>query len=211
MALHAWRYGSNCWEVAPVYGAAEELARRIGTAPIVAQVLANRGITDPQACKTFLNPKLTDLHSPDSLPGCPQAARRIAAAVARKARIVLYGDYDVDGMAGVAILHSLLRMVGGNVRFYVPHRLEEGYGVNAEAVAKLVGEGMDLLITIDCGIAAHEPLAAARAAGVEVIVTDHHSPDHQLPPADAIVHPAVPPGKYPNADLSGAGVAFKLA
>ena len=124
---------------------------------------------------------------------------------------MLYGDYDVDGMAGVAILHSLLRMVGAAVRFYVPHRLEEGYGVNAEAVAKLVDEGMDLLVTVDCGISAHEPLAAARAAGAEVIVTDHHSPDPKLPPADAIVHPALPPGKYPNADLSGAGVAFKLA
>jgi single-stranded-DNA-specific exonuclease len=211
MPLHAWRYGRSCWEVAPVYAGAEELARRIGTAPIVAQVLANRGITDVEAGKTFLNPKLTDLHAPELLPGCVEAARRIAAAVARKARIVLYGDYDVDGMAGVAILHSLLRMVGAEVRFYVPHRLEEGYGVNAEAIAKLVDEGLDLLITIDCGIGAHEPLAAARAAGVEVIVTDHHSPDRQLPPANVIVHPTVPPGEYPNADLAGAGVAFKLA
>ena len=211
MAAHAWRYGPGRWEVAPVYGAAEELARRIGTAPIVAQVLANRGITDPAAGKAFLNPKLSDLHSPELLGGCVEAARRIAAAVARKARIVLYGDYDVDGMAGVAILHSLLHLVGADVRFYVPHRLEEGYGVNAEAVAKLIGEGVDLLITIDCGISAHEPLAAAKAAGVEVIVTDHHSPDRQLPPADVIVHPAIPAGQYPNADLSGAGVAFKLA
>ncbi len=211
MAAHAWRYGRRCWEVAPVYPAAEELARRIGTAPIVAQVLANRGITDAEAGKAFLNPKLTDLHPPELLGGCVEAARRIAAAVGRKARIVLYGDYDVDGMAGVAILHSLLRMVGADVRFYVPHRLEEGYGVNGEAVAKLIDEGLDLLITIDCGIGAHEPLAAARAAGVEVIVTDHHSPDRQLPPAEVVVHPAVPPGQYPNAELSGAGVAFKLA
>ena len=211
MAAQAWRYGSSRWEVAPVYPAAEELARRVGTAPIVAQVLANRGITEPAAAKAFLNPKLSDLHAPELLGGCVEAARWIAAAVARKARIVLYGDYDVDGMAGVAILHSLLRMVGADVRFYVPHRLEEGYGVNAEAIAKLVDEGMDLLVTIDCGISADEPLAAAKAAGVEVIVTDHHSPDHQLPPADVIVHPVLPPGQYPNADLSGAGVAFKLA
>jgi single-stranded-DNA-specific exonuclease len=183
----------------------------MGTAKIVAQVLANRGITDPAAGKAFLNPKLADLHNPELLGGCVEAARRIAAAVARRARIVLYGDYDVDGMAGVAILHSLLRMVGANVRYYVPHRLEEGYGVNDEAVAKLVREGMDLLITVDCGISAHGPLEAARAAGVEVILTDHHSPDEVLPPAHVIVHPAIPAGQYPNADLSGAGVAFKLA
>ena len=211
MAVHAWRYGAARWEVAPPYAAAEDLARQIGTAPLVAQVLANRGITDPAAGKAFLNPKLSDLHNPELLGGCVEAAKRLAAAVARKARIVLYGDYDVDGMAGVAILHSILRLVGDDVHTYVPHRLEEGYGVNAEAVAKLIGEGMNVLVTVDCGISAHGPLAAARAAGVEIIITDHHSPDAQLPPADVIVHPAIPPGRYPNADLAGAGVAFKLA
>jgi len=211
MAGHAWRYGSDRWEVASAYQGAADLARRIGTAPIVAQVLANRGITDAAAGKAFLDPKLTDLHSPEMLGGCVEAARRIAAAVARRARIVIYGDYDVDGMAGVAILHSILRLVGANVRFYVPHRLEEGYGVNAEAVGKLAEEGTDLLITVDCGISARGPLAAAKAAGMEVIVTDHHSPDEQLPPADVIVHPAIPQGQYPNPQLSGAGAAYKLA
>ncbi len=211
MVSHSWRYGVERWEVAPVYDGAAELARRVGTAPIVAQVLANRGITDPEAGKAFLNPKLSDLHPPEMLSGCVEAARRVAAAVARKARIVIYGDYDVDGMAGVAILHSILRLVDADVRFYVPHRLEEGYGVNAEAIAKLAEEGTELLITVDCGISANEPLAAAKAAGMEVIVTDHHSPGEQLPPADVIVHPAVPSGEYPNPYLAGAGVAYKLA
>ena len=207
----AWRPHQRQWEVAPVYEGAGELARRIGTAPLVAQLLYNRGVADAPAGKAFLNPRLSDLHPPELLGGCVSAARRVANAVTRKKHIVIYGDYDVDGITGVAILHAALRLIGAHVSYYVPHRLEEGYGVNGQAIAKLAGQGAGLLITVDCGISAYEPLAAARAAGLEVIVTDHHSPSQQLPPADAIVHPALPPGAYPNPHLSGAGVALKLA
>jgi single-stranded-DNA-specific exonuclease len=211
MASRAWRPRQRSWEIAPAYQGAGELARRIGTAPLVAQILYNRGIADASAGKAFLNPRLSDLHPPEFLGGCVEAARRIANAVAQKRHIVIYGDYDVDGITGVAILHAALRLVAAEVSYYVPHRLEEGYGVNGQAVAKLARQGAEVLVTVDCGISANEPLAAARAAGLEVIVTDHHSPPEQLPPADVIVHPCLPPGAYPNPDLSGAGVALKLA
>ena len=211
MASRAWRPNALRWVVAPPFQDAEDLARRLGTAPLVAQALANRGMTDAESARSFLNPKLTDLHDPTLLGGVEAAAERIARAVAAGERIVIYGDYDVDGMTGVAILHECLRMLGLAAGFYVPHRLEEGYGVNAEAVGKIVADGADLIVTVDCGISAAEPLAAATRAGVDVIVTDHHSPPEVLPDAAAIVHPRIPGSAYPNADLSGAGVAFKLA
>jgi len=198
------------WEIAPPYPARDDLARRLGTAPLIAQILHNRGLDDPKAGRGFLEPKLTDLHDPADLPGCKQAACVIARAIAAKKRIVIYGDYDVDGIAAVAILHALFRLLGADVDYYVPHRLEEGYGVNRQAVAQLAARGAQLLITVDCGIAAAEPLAQAIEAGMEVVVTDHHGLGESLPPAAAVVHPAIG-NEYPNPHLAGAGVAFKLA
>ncbi len=211
--MGAWRPSYWRWQIAEPFGGIEALAGELNTTPLVAQILYNRGIADAQAAKAFLNPKLSDLHDPADLPGALPAAERIAQAVAGGHKIVIYGDYDVDGMTGVAILHSILRMVGAEVAYYVPHRLDEGYGVNSEAVGKLIGEGMRLLITVDCGISAVEPVAEATAAGVDVIVTDHHTPGDRLPDALAIVHPAIagPEPQYPNAKLAGAGIAFKLA
>jgi single-stranded-DNA-specific exonuclease len=213
MASRAWKPGRQRWEIAPTFDAAADLARKIGSAPLVAQVLHNRGIDSPAAAKAFLNPKLTDLHDPSLLDGAELAARRIAQAVRDGRKIVLYGDYDVDGITGLAILYAVLQLVGikpGCLDFYVPHRLEEGYGVNLEAVRKVVADGANLLVTVDCGISAAEPLAEASAAGVDVIVTDHHTPPEVLP-AGTIVHPSLPGSAYPNPDLSGSGVAFKLA
>jgi len=210
MAARAWRPKSRRWDVAPPIEGTEQLGRRLRIAPLVVQVLHNRGI-DEAAARAFLNPKLTDLHPPELLPGTETAARRIARAAADGERIVIYGDYDVDGITAVAILHATLRMIGAKVDYYIPHRLEEGYGVNAEAVRKIIADGAKLLITVDCGISATGPLGEARAAGLDVIVTDHHSPPDRLPEVLAIVHPALPGHIYPNPDLSGAGVAFKLA
>lgn len=211
MASRAWTPRSLVWDVAAPLAGAGELARRLRTSPLVAQVLANRGATDPAAAEAMLNPKLTDLHDPSLLCGCEAAAERLARAVADKEKIVIYGDYDVDGMTAVAILHACLRLLGAGAEFYVPHRLDEGYGVNVEAVRKIVADGAKLIVTVDCGISAAEPLAEAVAAGVDVIVTDHHTPPSQLPAVTAVVHPNLPGGQYPNADLAGAGVAFKLA
>ncbi|HUS90812.1 MAG TPA: single-stranded-DNA-specific exonuclease RecJ [Phycisphaerae bacterium] len=211
MASRAWTPGALRWVLAPPFDGAEAMARRLGVAPLVAQVLANRGLTDVEAAKAFLAPKLSDLHDPLLLPGVVPAAERIARAVAAGERIVIYGDYDVDGMTAVAILHACLRMLGARAEFYVPHRLDEGYGVNTEAVRKIVADGAELIVTVDCGISAAGPLRQATDAGVDVIVTDHHSPPEVLPDVVAVVHPRVPGSEYPNADLSGAGVAFKLA
>jgi single-stranded-DNA-specific exonuclease len=199
------------WIVEPRFAGAELLARRLGTSPLVAQLLHNRGVGEVEPGEAFLNPSLSQLHDPSLLIGADRAARRIAKAVANDEPIVLYGDYDVDGITGVAILHACLRMVGARVSHYVPHRLEEGYGLNSEAVAKLIADGMKLLVTVDCGVTAVEPVAQAKAAGVEVIITDHHTLGPELPDAMAIVHPDLPGQDYPNPHLAGAGVAFKLA
>jgi single-stranded-DNA-specific exonuclease len=209
MRSRAWTPGERRWEVAPPFEAAGEWARQLGTGPLVAQVLHNRGAATLDAARAFLNPKLTDLHDPALLSGSADAARRIARAAAAKEKIVLYGDYDVDGITGLAILHGCLKLLGCESEFYVPHRQDEGYGVNAPAVRKIVEGGAKLLVTVDCGISDGEALAEAARAGVDVIVTDHHGLPAQLPAAAAIVHPAL--GGYPNPDLCGAGVAFKLA
>ena len=211
MASSAWRPGSRNWQVAPPFDGAEDLARRLGTAPLVAQVLANRDMAELEAAKAFMNPSLKDLHDPLLLGGARQAATCIAKAVADKKRIVIYGDYDVDGITGVAILHACLRMVGAEAGFYVPHRLEEGYGVNTEAVGKIADAGAAMLITVDCGISAIGPLAEARDRGLQVVVTDHHGLGDELPEAEAIVHPRLGGSEYPNPNLSGSGVAFKVA
>lgn len=197
------------WQVAPPFAGAQDLARQIGTSPLVAGILHNRGIDDPSAAKAFLSPKLTDLHDPSLLCGADEAARRIASAIAAKKKIVIYGDYDVDGITAVAIMDACLKMLGATADFYVPHRLDEGYGVNEQALSKIIADGADMIITVDCGISDRRAIAKATAAGVEVIVTDHHSLPAELPENCPIVHPAV--GGYPNADLSGSGVAFKLA
>jgi len=211
MASSAWRPGSRNWRLAPRFQSAADLARKLGTAPIVAQVLANRGVSDFGDAKAFMNPSLNDLHDPLSLGGAQQASACIARAIEDGKRIVIYGDYDVDGITGVAILHACLKMVGAKASFYVPHRLEEGYGVNAEAVGKIADSGAELLVTVDCGISAVGPLAEARKRGMQVVVTDHHDFGDELPAADAIVHPRLARSAYPNPDLSGSGVAFKVA
>ena len=198
------------WIIPAVSPDSAVAARRWGVEPIVAQLLLNRGVLPGQPCKAFLSPVLKDLHPPALLPGTAKAAEMIVDAVRSRAPIVLYGDYDVDGTTGVAILWHLLQAAGADVRFYVPHRLEEGYGLSLEATKRLIGEGAGLIVTIDCGITAVDVADAVRATDVSLIITDHHAPHEALPRADAIVHPTVG-GSYPNPHLCGAGVAFKLA
>lgn len=155
-------------------------------------------------------PEFKALLPPDALPGAVDAARRLAAAVRDKRRIVIYGDYDVDGVAATTILWHALQLAGANVTFYIPSRLEEGYGVNVEAVEKIAADGAQLLITVDCGITAVDEARRARQLGLELIITDHHQPRAELPEADVTVHPTAC-GACANPDLSGAGVALKIA
>lgn len=211
---NAWKRPGFRWEVAAAWEGAEELARRLKASPLIAQVLHNRGLDDFDSVRRFLSPRLTDLHPPELLAGVDVAAERLRRAVRDKEKICIYGDYDVDGMTGVAILYRCLAMHAADVDYYVPHRLEEGYGVNVEAVERIAADGTKLLVTVDCGISAVEPLARGRRLGMDVIVTDHHEPGQALPEVLAAVHPALQSGDspaYPNRDLSGAGVAFKLA
>jgi len=211
MTPRAGHLKTSRWEVAPADPQAEALARPLGGSRLLGQVLANRGLTDAQQAIGFLEARLADLHDPAMLPNCDDAARKIVAAVRAKKRIVIYGDYDVDGMTATAILQAALKLAGANVDFYVPHRLEEGYGVNAAAIEKLIAEGAEMIITVDCGVSDHESLARACAAGIEVIVTDHHAILADPPEVSAVVHPALPGTNYPCNYLCGAGVAFKLA
>ncbi len=198
------------WIIPPPAIQCDSLAREWRVPPVVAQLLINRGFSSDQPCNGFLAPQLRDLHAPESLPGVAEASRRIADAVRAKRRIVLYGDYDVDGTTGVAILWHVLRLAGGDVSFYVPHRIDEGYGLNLDAVTALANEGAELIVSVDCGITACDIADSLTDRGVGLIITDHHTPHERIPRAAAIVHPSVG-GSYPNPGLSGAGVAFKLA
>jgi len=186
------------------------LQRAAGIPAVVAELLVCRGVTDPAVAKDFLDPKLSALRDPELLPGCSHAAELIHAAIAARRRIVVYGDYDVDGMTGTAILWLCLRLLGAEVAYYIPHRVDEGYGLNAEAVRSLAGDKAELIVTVDCGIGSLAEADLARELGVELIVTDHHEPGERLPAA-AIVHPRLPGGGYPFGGLSGSGVALKLA
>jgi len=199
------------WQIEPDWPGRGELARRLRVSPIVAQLLHQRNVDDPEAAGKFLQPSLNDLADPASMPGATAAAERIARGVRDHERIVIYGDYDVDGLTGAAILWHCLQLAGAQVDFYVPHRLEEGYGLNSQAISNLIEEGAKLIISVDCGISAVEPAKVAAAAGVDLIITDHHRIDSDLPACHSIVHPALPGSCYPYQELSGAGVAFKLA
>ncbi|OHB73026.1 MAG: single-stranded-DNA-specific exonuclease RecJ [Planctomycetes bacterium RBG_13_63_9] len=187
------------------------LGRSAGIPAVVAQLLICRGITDPEPARVFLHPKLSALRDPEELPGCNQAAEIIHRAIRGGKRIAVYGDYDVDGMTGTALLWLCLKLLGADASYYVPHRVDEGYGLNCEAIRSLAGEGARLIVTVDCGIASLEQAHSAHHLGVELVITDHHQPGPQLPQAAAIVHPGLPGGDYPFAGLSGSGVALKVA
>jgi single-stranded-DNA-specific exonuclease len=187
------------------------LERSASVPAVVAQLLLCRGINDPLSARNFLEARLSSLRDPEELPGITQAADRLTAAIGESRPIVVYGDYDVDGMSGTAILYRGLRMLGAQVSYYVPNRLEEGYGLNREALATLAAQGARVVVTVDCGAASVAEAGCARELGLELIVTDHHHFGESLPAADCIVHPALPGTAYPFAGLCGAGVAFKLA
>jgi single-stranded-DNA-specific exonuclease len=186
------------------------LAKSLRVSPLLAQVLINRGITDTSTASVFLRPKLTDLIDPSEMPGIAPAVQRLKQVIANKEKVTLYGDYDVDGITGVAILWQLLRLLGADVDYYIPHRVDEGYGLNVEAVESLARSGSRLLVTVDCGVTAFDAAERAGQLGLDLIITDHHQPDTRLPKAVAVVHPALDES-YANQDSAGAMVAFKLA
>ncbi len=198
------------WVVPPADERTEPLAKSLRVSPLIAQILINRGVTEPREGSTFLQPKLTELIRPAQMPGIAPAVARVKEAIEKKEKITIYGDYDVDGITAVSILWELLTLLGAQVDYYIPHRIDEGYGLNDDAVRSLAQAGTRLLITVDCGISALGAAELARQLGLDLIVTDHHQPGSELPPAMAILHPALEPS-YPNQDSAGALVAYKLA
>jgi single-stranded-DNA-specific exonuclease len=200
------------WRLLPHdHEAVGRLASSLRLSPIVAQLLLNRGLAAPDQARRFLDAPLNALHPPEQLPGVAEAARRILAAVEQGRKVCVYGDYDVDGVSGSAILLQALRLLDAQVDLYVPHRLEEGYGLNRDALKQIADSKASLVVTVDCGIASHAEAEEARKLGLELIVTDHHEMKETLPPADVLVHPRLPGASYPFGYLSGSAVAFKLA
>jgi single-stranded-DNA-specific exonuclease len=196
--------------------AAERLAAAAKVSPVVAQLLLNREIVEPGAARRFLDSHLSGLYPPLALPGVADAAKRLAQAVVEKRKICVYGDYDADGVTGTVILLSLLNYLGAEVEYHTPQRLSEGYGLSIQRLKEVSRAGVSLVVSVDCGIASLAEAEIARELGLELIITDHHEmkvglDGPLLPAASCIVHPRLPGSSYPFCDLSGAGVALKLA
>ena len=199
------------WEIAPAHPRVEEkLAAALQIRPLAARLLANRGISTIEAAREFLAPSLQRLHDPFLMRGMSEAVDRLIHGLRSQESIVIYGDYDVDGITATAVLSWFFREIGVPIPYYLPHRMREGYGLNAEAVRKLADQGTRILITVDCGITGHEEVQLARRLGMDVIVTDHHQVPPMLPDAVAVLNPHQPECAYPAKELSGVGVAFKL-
>lgn len=200
------------WNVRPSDHARIELLSQTARIPsVVARLLISRGIEQSEDVRRFLDSKLSDLRDPEDLPGVRDAVLVIVAAIKERTPTVIYGDYDADGMTSSAILFSCLKLLGADVSYFVPNRLEDGYGLNPESLRRLARRGKRLVITVDCGIGSIAEAQLCRELGMRLVITDHHRIDGPLPQADAIVHPAHPAADYPFAGLCGAGIAFKLA
>ena len=186
------------------------LVRELRLPEPLCRLLALRGHGDPIAAKAFLRPTLDALHDPGTLAGIDAALDRIRFAIDHGETILVHGDYDVDGICATALYTRLLRRMGARVAPFVPHRVRDGYDLGPAGIRRAAGADARLILTADCGIVAHEAVREARKAGIDVVVTDHHTPDHGLPEAHAVVNPRRPDCRYPNKALAGTGVAFKV-
>ncbi|RJX26045.1 MAG: single-stranded-DNA-specific exonuclease RecJ [Dethiobacter sp.] len=186
------------------------LAKELNIPLPVAQVLLNRGISSVEEGEVFLKPSLSRLHSPFSMKDMDRAVEVLFHSIHTGRRIAVYGDYDVDGITSTALLFSLLQQLGGEVTFYIPSRLQEGYGLNSGAIDYLKSQGVGTIVTVDCGISNAGEAAYARELGMEIVITDHHQPPEVLPDAAAVINPLRTDCSYPFKDLCGAGIAFKL-
>jgi single-stranded-DNA-specific exonuclease len=189
---------------------ARAFARTLDTTPLVGQILLNRGFVDTDEAAQFLKCHLGDLTDPYLLNDMEKAVDRIALALERKEKILIYGDYDVDGVTATSLLLLFLRDLGHSAYYYIPNRVEEGYGVNRESIRKFMDKGITLVVTVDCGISSIEGIKYARSLGMDVIVTDHHEPPPVLPEAEATINPLLKDCPFPYKSLSGVGVAFYL-
>ncbi|AMY10299.1 Single-stranded-DNA-specific exonuclease RecJ [Luteitalea pratensis] len=190
--------------------AAQSLAAALDVSPVVARLLCHRGHGDPESAHRFLYPQLSQLHDPYGLTDMRAAVDRLCAALARKERIAIHGDYDVDGVTSTVILRRALELLGGDVTHFIPERLRDGYGLQVPAVERLHADGVRVIVSVDCGIRSGEAARRARELGVDLIITDHHEPEAVLPSALAVINPKRPDCTYPDKNLAGVGVAFKV-
>jgi single-stranded-DNA-specific exonuclease len=191
---------------------ARSLASNLGLTLPATRVLLHRGYGDTVSAGRYLQPSLEDLHDPYLMLGMDRAAARLKRAVKNNEQVLLYGDYDVDGTTAVVVLAKAIELAGGReAAFHIPHRLHDGYGMQPQVIEKAASDGVRLIVTVDTGIRAAEAVCLAGRLGLDVIVTDHHLPDTALPPALAVLNPKQPGCAYPNRNLCGVGVAFKLA
>jgi len=190
--------------------AAGALADTLNVPPLVARLLCQRGLGDPEVAARFLDPRLEHLHDPMRLADMRPAVDRILAAIARRERIAIHGDYDVDGITSTVILRRALELLGADVVHFIPERLTDGYGLQPAAIERLHAQGVALVISVDCGIRGADAAVRARDLGVDLIVTDHHEPDAALPPAFAVINPKRSDCAYPDKHLAGVGVALKV-
>ena len=195
----------------PNHQLAGKIAKDLGLPPLVALILTTRRITSITQANDYLDCRLENLQPPDNIPDLNKAVTRIASALEQGEQIAVYGDYDVDGITATALLVHFLSSLDGAVRWYIPHRLQEGYGLNSKALQTMHAEGVTLVITVDCGSTNHEAIESAGKLGLDVIVTDHHLPPHSLPAAIALVNPKRSEKSEELRDLAGVGVAFYLA
>ncbi len=189
----------------------EELSNKYNISKLLATILVNRNIIKDEDIRIFLNPTRNDFHDPYLLPDMEKAVDRIVTAIKNKEKIVIYGDYDVDGITSITVLKSFLEERGLQVDQYIPNRLEEGYGLNKPALEEIASKKYDLMITVDCGISAIEEIDYANSLGIQTIITDHHEPVEELPKAFAVIDAKRKDNKYPFRELAGVGVAFKLS
>ena len=199
------------WEHQPAdEAAAERLAAALGVEPIVARLLVLRGQSDPEAACRFLNPSLDQLHDPFLLADMRPAVDRLFAAIERRERIAIHGDYDVDGITSTVILRRALELLGGDVVHFIPDRLRDGYGLQPAAIEQLHADGVRLVVSVDCGIRGADAARRAKELGVDLVITDHHEPEATLPPALAVINPKRADCRYPDKHLAGVGVALKV-
>jgi single-stranded-DNA-specific exonuclease len=199
------------WDHLPCDDAqATSLGAALQVSPIVARLLCQRGLGDPEIAHRFLRPSLEQLHDPLRLADMPVAVERLLAALERRERIAVHGDYDVDGVTSTVILRRALEMLGGDVVHFIPERMRDGYGLQPAAIDRLHVQGVAVIVSVDCGIRSLDAALRARELGIDLIVTDHHEPEATLPPALAVINPKRHDCSYPDKNLAGVGVALKL-
>ena len=187
-----------------------ELAEKYADCQPISELLVQRGITTQEEAEKFFHPSLKDMHSPFLMPDMDKAVNRLNKAMGSKERILIFGDYDVDGTTSVALVYKYLQNYYSNIDYYIPTRYDEGYGVSMRAIEEAAQQGVKLIIILDCGIKAIDEIKYAKSLGIDFIICDHHVPDEELPPAVAILNPKLENSTYPCQHLSGCGVGYKF-